>query len=430
MYFWKTKEDKGYLKMKIAIMGLGYVGLPLLIALNKNYSVIGFDISEKRVEDLNQGIDSTDEVVAEEFENFSGKITSESKDLTGADIFIVTVPTPINSNKTPDLEPLMGATKIASKYIKKGSIVVFESTVYPGCTEEVCIPILESESKLELNTDFGVAYSPERISPGKNGKKLQEIVKVVSASNADAAKSISDIYSKIIDAGVFLAPSIMAAEASKVFENTQRDVNIALMNEFSNILDKMGIHWSEVLPSAYTKWNFNRYHPGLVGGHCIGVDPYYLAYKANELGIVPNLILAGRSVNEEYPKKLATNYIKDKLSNNNNKAMTLIAGATFKPNCDDIRNSKVEIFARELMEYNDKFIIFDPTCVNEETDEYKFKILKDVNLTSEINLILLVAHDEFLNMLKTTDYKSFYGCSINRIYSLTTIDDYEDTILL
>jgi UDP-N-acetyl-D-galactosamine dehydrogenase len=416
--------------MKITVIGLGYVGLPLLISLSKKFSVVGFDISTDRVEDLINGVDTSSEIVGDEIKGFSGKITSDPTFIKGSDVIIISVPTPINENKTPELTPLINATEIASKYVKKGTIVIYESTVYPGCTNEVCIPILEDNSKLKLNIDFSVGYSPERISPGKNGKRLHEIVKVVSASNPQALETISFIYNEIIDAGVFPAPSIIAAEASKVFENTQRDVNIALMNEFSIILEKIGMHWSEVLPSAYTKWNFNRYHPGLVGGHCIGVDPYYLAYKANEVGIVPNLILAGRDINEEYPKKLATNYIKHKLSSKDDNILTVLAGATFKSNCEDIRNSKSEVFAKELSEYNDNFILFDPTCKNTRTEIHKYEIFKEINTIEKINLILLVPHDEFFNMLKSTNYISFYKCNINKIYSLTKIDDYEEAILL
>jgi len=416
--------------MKITVVGLGYVGLPLLLALDRHFDVLGYDISAPRVDALRAGVDHTDEITAGALREFTGRMSSVTDDLAGTDIFIVTVPTPINVGNTPDLRPLIGATEIVGRYLSAGGIVVYESTVYPGCTEEVCVPILEKASSLKLNSGFAVAYSPERISPGKDGKKLTEIVKVVSASSDNAKETVAEMYKKIISAGVFLAPTIKSAEASKVFENTQRDVNIALMNEFAMILDRLGIHWTDVLPSAYTKWNFNRYHPGLVGGHCIGVDPYYLAHKAHELGLVPNVILAGRCINEEYPRQLARKYIKHKIAANSVASMTVIAGVTFKPNCDDIRNSKVEVFAKELADFSDSFILFDTTCSSTETERFGFQIHKALVGIRDINLVLLVPHDALIDNLKAHDFKSFYGCSINHIYALTKIEGYDNLTLL
>jgi UDP-N-acetyl-D-galactosamine dehydrogenase len=342
---------------KIAIIGLGYVGLPLAIAISKKYEVLGFDINEKRVDKLNSGVDSTNELTKDQILKSLGKsiyFSSKENDLKDIDFFIVTVPTPINNDKTPNLNPVISASKTVAKYLKKDSIVVFESTVYPGVTEEICVPILEKGSGLKFNIDFLVGYSPERINPGDKEHTVTKIKKVVSGSSPEALKKISEVYGSVITAGIYEAESIKVAEAAKVIENTQRDINIAFVNELSVIFEKMGIETNQVLKAAGTKWNFLNFFPGLVGGHCIGVDPYYLAHKSQELGYNPEIILSGRRMNDNMPIHLVSRIIKKLLSNNNQSQTktALILGATFKENCPDLRNSKVLDIYKELLDYN------------------------------------------------------------------------------
>ena len=393
------------MKNLIGIIGLGYVGLPLAVAIAKKYKVIGFDINKKRITELNSGLDSTNELANEqvleslvkkiEFTNFEGQLES-------VNFFVVTVPTPINKDKTPNLKPVISASKTVAKYLKKGSIVVYESTVYPGVTEDICVPILEKESGLKFNVDFHVGYSPERINPGDKEHTVTKIKKVVSGSSPYALKKISKVYGSIITAGVYEAESIKVAEAAKVIENTQRDINIAFVNELSVIFEKMGIDTNQVLKAAGTKWNFLNFFPGLVGGHCIGVDPYYLAHKSQELGYNPEIILSGRRMNDNMPIHLVSRIIKKLLSNNNlsQTKTALILGATFKENCPDLRNSKVYDIYHELSDYNFQIEVHDPVAdFNELTELYGNSAIESITKDKKYDvLIIAVSHKEFLKL--------------------------------
>ena len=387
--------------MVICIVGLGYVGLPLLLAFNKKkINVIGYDSSIKRIEELKKLRDVNGEFSKEEL--ISSKnifFTNRPSDLKGANIYIITVPTPINKNKSPNLKALLDASKTIGKNLLKNDIVIYESTVYPGCTEEECVPILEKYSKMKFNEDFFCGYSPERINPGDKKRKLKDIVKVTSGSNTQTAKKIDKLYKKIIKAGTHLAPSIMVAEASKIIENVQRDVNISLMNEFAIIFNKIGIDTSDVLKASSTKWNFLNFNPGLVGGHCIGVDPYYLSYKAQQLGYTPNVILSGRNVNNKMGKHIAE-IINDLILDNNKNPKdcnALILGVTFKENCSDIRNSRVFNLYQSLIKLKIHVDVFDPRAINEEIKIYNIKLIEKINQKYDV-IILAVAHDEFLKL--------------------------------
>jgi len=335
---------------KISVVGLGYVGLPLAIELAKKYDVIGFDINTKKIEKYINGIDVTKEVGDEAIKNTRVYFTSDESKLRSCKFHIVAVPTPINSDKTPNLNPVINASKIIGKNLTKGSIVVYESTVYPGTTEEICIPILEKESGLKFGIDFKVGYSPERINPGDKIHTLTKIVKVVSGSDEEALEIISEVYGSIIEAGIHKAESIKVAEAAKVIENSQRDINIAFMNELSMVFNKMGINTKAVLEAAGTKWNFLKFTPGLVGGHCIGVDPYYFIYKAEQLGYHSQIILAGRKINDDMAKYVADNIIKMLIKADLpvKGAKVAILGITFKENCPDVRNTKAIDISKEL----------------------------------------------------------------------------------
>ena len=390
---------------KIAIIGLGYVGLPLAVAFAKKHQVIGFDINEKRVNQLNSGDDRTNELTKDQILKSHGKsiyFSSKEDDLKGVDFFIVTVPTPINRDKTPNLNSVISASKVVASYLKKGSIVVFESTVYPGVTEDICVPILEKGSGLIFNVDFHVGYSPERINPGDKEHTVTKIKKVVSGSSLKALKIISEIYGSVIIAGVYEAESIKVAEAAKVIENTQRDINIAFVNELSVIFEKMGIDTNQVLKAAGTKWNFLDFFPGLVGGHCIGVDPYYLAHKSQELGYNPEIILSGRRMNDNMPIHIVSRIIKKLLSNNNHvqTKTALILGATFKENCPDLRNSKVLDIYKELSDYNFQIEVHDPVAdFNELTDLYDNSALESITKDKKYDvLIITVSHKEFFKL--------------------------------
>ena len=386
---------------KIAIIGLGYVGLPLAAAFASKYEVVGFDISTKRIVELNSGLDATNELTTEQLNKVVGtslKLTTILEDISNCTTFIVTVPTPVTSSKNPDLTPIVKATESLSTALKKGDTVVYESTVYPGVTEEVCVPILEEKTGLKFNTDFFVGYSPERINPGDKKHTITKITKVVSGSTPQTLKKLSALYGSIIEAGIYEAPTIKTAEAAKVIENTQRDINIAFVNELSIIFSKMGIDTNEVLKAAGTKWNFLNFFPGLVGGHCIGVDPYYLAYKSEELGYTPEMILAGRKINDSMPAFIVSQIVKQLLKQNKNSqnAKALILGATFKENCPDLRNSKVVDVYQELNEFGFQVDVFDP-----EADaaifvkEYGFDKLKEISNNEYDVVILAVAHDSF-----------------------------------
>ena len=393
------------MKNTIGIIGLGYVGLPLAVAIAKKYQVIGFDINKKRISELNSGLDSTNELTNEQVLESLGKdikYTDSESHLNGVNFFIVTVPTPINKDKTPNLSPVISASKTVSKYLKKGSIVVFESTVYPGVTEDICVPILEKGSGLKFKDDFHVGYSPERINPGDKEHTVTKIKKVVSGSSPYALKKISEVYGSVITAGVYEAESIKVAEAAKVIENTQRDINIAFVNELSVIFEKMGIDTNQVLKAAGTKWNFLNFFPGLVGGHCIGVDPYYLAHKSQELGYNPEIILSGRRMNDNMPIHIASRIIQKFLSNTNlsQTKTALILGATFKENCPDLRNSKVLDIYKELSAYNFQIEVHDPVAdFNELTEIYENSAIDSITKYKKYDvLIIAVSHKEFLKL--------------------------------
>ena len=392
-------------KQKIGIIGLGYVGLPLAIALAKKYQVVGFDINKKRINELNNGYDSTNELTSEQVKEQLNKNINYSNDqssLDDASFYIVTVPTPINKDKTPNLNPVINASETVSKCLKKDDIVVYESTVYPGVTEDICIPILELGSGLKYNLDFFVGYSPERINPGDKEHTVTKIKKVVSGSTPKALSKISKVYSSVITAGIYEAESIKVAEAAKVIENTQRDINIAFVNELSVIFNKMGIDTNQVLKAAGTKWNFLNFFPGLVGGHCIGVDPYYLAHKSQELGYNPEIILSGRRMNDNMPIFLVSRIIKKLFSvgNETRNKKALILGATFKENCPDLRNSKVYDIFNELKQYNVSSEVFDPEADFQELkDLYGNSAIKNLSKKGNYDiLIIAVSHREFFEL--------------------------------
>ncbi len=388
--------------MVICIIGLGYVGLPLSLAFSqKGLKVIGYDSSLKRINELKKSKDINGEFSKEELMSLENILfTNKTSDIDIANIYIITVPTPINKAKNPNLKPLLKASKTVGRSLSKNDIVIYESTVYPGCTEEECVPVLEFNSKMIFNKDFFCGYSPERINPGDKKRKLKDIVKVTSGSNSETAKKIDKLYKKIIEAGTHLAPSIKVAEASKIIENVQRDVNISLMNELAIIFNKMEIDTTDVLKASSTKWNFLNFKPGLVGGHCIGVDPYYLAYKAKQFGYTPNVILSGRKVNNKMGKHIAET-INNLIVNNNKKPQNcnaLILGVTFKENCSDIRNSRVFSLHKSLIKLKIKVDLFDPHAINEEVvKNFKIKLIEKINQKYDV-IILAVAHDEFLKM--------------------------------
>ncbi|CNI50020.1 UDP-N-acetyl-D-mannosamine dehydrogenase [Yersinia intermedia] len=384
---------------KIAIIGLGYVGLPLAVEFGKKQPTLGFDISNSRISELRTGKDNTlevssDELMGVEYIEYSNDI----EDLKSCDVFIITVPTPIDDVKRPDLIPLLKASESVGKSLKKGAVVIYESTVYPGCTEEVCVPILEKYSGMIFNTDFYCGYSPERINPGDKVNTLTKIKKITSGSTPEAAEAINILYASIITAGTYLAASIKVAEAAKVIENTQRDLNIALVNELSIIFDRLNIDTLEVLEAAGTKWNFLPFRPGMVGGHCIGVDPYYLTHKAEQVGYNPQVILAGRRINDNMARYAARNVIKLMLNNGVNVASSRVGimGITFKENCPDIRNSKVIDLINELIKWNVDVVVEDAWADEKEVfEEYSIKLNK---ITSDSNIdaiIIAVAHDEY-----------------------------------
>ena len=388
------------IKHKIGIIGLGYVGLPLAVEFGKAYNVLGFDINEMRIAELKMGIDKTLESNKHEIEaSIFLKFSSDKEELKKCNIFIVTVPTPINQFKSPDLQPLLKASFMLGEVLKKGDIVIYESTVYPGCTEEDCVPVLEKVSGLVYNKDFFCGYSPERINPGDKVNTLTKIKKVTSGSNEEIAQVVDELYSSIITAGTFKAKSIKVAEASKAIENAQRDVNISFVNELALIFDRIGIDTQDVLDAAATKWNFLKYKPGLVGGHCIGVDPYYLAHKAESLGYHPEVILSGRRVNDNMGMFVANKVVKLMIQKGITikGAKVLVLGVTFKENCPDIRNSKVVDIYQELKQFGLNVDVFDPHADFEEVkEEYGISL---VNAPSTYDAIILaVSHNEFFEL--------------------------------
>jgi UDP-N-acetyl-D-galactosamine dehydrogenase len=386
---------------KIAMVGLGYVGLPLAVMFGRHVEVIGFDISERKITELRQDIDTTLEVSTEDLKSASIFYTTDPVDLKKSSFIIVTVPTPIDDHKKPDLTPVISATRTVGKNLTKGAIVVYESTVYPGVTEDVCVPILEKESGLVCGRDFKVGYSPERINPGDKVHTVDKIIKVVSGQDRETLGTVAEIYRMVITAGVHEASSIRVAEAAKVIENTQRDINIALMNELSIIFNKMGIRTKEVLEAAGTKWNFLKFVPGLVGGHCIGVDPYYLTYKAEEIGYHPEVILSGRRINDGMGKYVAEMTVKKLIQANKQvkEARILILGLTFKENCPDIRNSKVVDIVKELKEYEVQTYIHDPMASPEEAKaEYDVDLVSLDKIPPVDGVIWAVAHEKYADM--------------------------------
>jgi UDP-N-acetyl-D-glucosamine/UDP-N-acetyl-D-galactosamine dehydrogenase len=391
----KNKESS------LALIGLGYVGLPIALEFAKSLNVIGFDISQERVDLMRQGIDPSGELGKDAFKGADITFTAELADLRNATFFIVAVPTPINDFNLPELKPLKSASKTVGSVIKKGDIVVFESTVYPGATEEDCVPILEKESGLKWKIDFNVGYSPERINPGDTKHTLVDIVKVTSGDTNESAEIIDRVYNMIVKAGTHRAPSIKVAEAAKVIENTQRDLNISLMNELSVIFGRLGINTYDVLEAAGTKWNFLNFAPGLVGGHCIGVDPYYLTYKAQQVGYIPQVILAGRLINDNMGRYIAKNVIKSLIKKGKviKNSKVLIMGITFKENVEDIRNSKVVDIVKELEDYGVDFEVVDPYAKSEHVEkEYGIKLSTDGLKDKYDAIVLAVSHDDYKNM--------------------------------
>ena len=382
---------------KISIVGMGYVGLPLAIEFKKFFRVIGFDIDTNRIKTLLNGVDKNKQFKKKEILSKNLFLTSDKNKLQDANIFIITVPTPISKNKKPDLKPLISATKIISNFVKKDDIIVYESTVYPGCTEEICIPIIEQISKLKINKDFFVGYSPERINVGDKKHDLAKVIKVVSGSDKKTTFKLSKIYKRIIKAGVHMASSIKVAEAAKIIENSQRDLNIAFINELSKIFYKMEIDTNEVIKAASTKWNFIKFRPGLVGGHCIGVDPYYLTYKAKKLGLKPNVLLSGRQTNDNMSKFVVNRFLK-LIKNKKKNAKILILGLSFKENCPDIRNSKVFDIIKILKNKKYSLDIYDPIVNYEDIpSDLKNIYVKKLKIKSYDGAMLLVNHDIFIN---------------------------------
>ena len=395
---------------KIAIIGLGYVGLPLAIEFGNKFKVTGFDTNKTRIKNLEDGLDTTLEIIKEEIKKSKYlKFTNKLEDIKDCKIFIVTVPTPIDRQKKPDMSFLKKATNSVGSLLKKGDIVIYESTVYPGATEEICVPILERKSGLIFNKDFYCGYSPERINPGDRKHNIKTIKKVTSGSTSEIAKTVDSLYKEIITAGTYMAPSIKVAEAAKVIENTQRDVNIALINELSIIFNKLDIDTESVLEAASTKWNFMPFKPGLVGGHCIGVDPYYLTHKALEIGYKPNMILAGRKINDNMASYVVDEVTKLMIKKNIDidRANILVMGLTFKENCPDIRNTKIIDLVTKFKNLNCNVDVHDPWVSDGEAQsEYKIKIIKNPNKGKYDVVILAVAHDIFKN-LKIDEVKSF-----------------------
>ncbi|MCC6307369.1 MAG: nucleotide sugar dehydrogenase [Chitinophagaceae bacterium] len=384
-------------KAKLAVIGLGYVGLPIALEFAKRISIIGFDINEKRVEMMKQGIDPSNELEKSEFDGCDIVFTNSLDVLREAKFFIVAVPTPVDEHNVPDLTPVKKASETIGKVIKKGDYVVFESTVYPGCTEEDCLPVIEQLSGLKNVTDFKSGYSPERINPGDKTHTLAKIIKVVSGCDAESLEEIAKTYELVVAAGVHKASSIKVAEAAKIIENTQRDLNIALMNELSIIFNLIGINTYEVLEAAGTKWNFLKFQPGLVGGHCIGVDPYYLTYKASELGYDAEVILAGRNINDNMAKYVAKSVIQHIIKNSSDvkNAKVLVMGATFKENVSDIRNSKVADVVNALKSYHLNVDVVDPHADSDELNhEYGFSLSKNTD-TDYDAVVVTVPHNEY-----------------------------------
>ena len=398
-------------KEKISLVGLGYVGMPIAVAFAKKVDVIGYDLNEKKIETYKSGIDPTNEVGDDVIKSTTVEFTADETRLRDAKFHIVAVPTPVNDDHTPDLTPVEGASRIVGRNLTKGSIVVYESTVYPGVTEDVCVPILEKESGLKCGVDFKVGYSPERINPGDKVHRLETIVKIVSGMDDESLEEIAKVYELVVEAGVHRASCIKVAEAAKVIENSQRDINIAFMNELSIIFNKMGIDTKSVLEAAGTKWNFLKFFPGLVGGHCIGVDPYYLTYKAEMMGYHSQVILAGRRINDDMGKYVAENVVKNLISADKavKNARVAILGFTFKENCPDTRNTRIIDIVNELKEYGITPVIADPEADAAEAKHLYGIEFVDMNKIKDMDAVILaVAHDSF-STLSMADMDKFFG---------------------
>lgn len=396
---------------KVSLIGLGYVGMPIAVAFSRKADVIGYDLNEEKIQLYKSGIDPTNEVGNDMIRDCNVEFTADEKKIQEAKFHIVAVPTPVNPDHTPDLTPVEGASKILGRNLVKGSIVVYESTVYPGVTEDVCIPILERESGLKCGTDFKVGYSPERINPGDKVHRLETITKIVSGMDEETLEEVANVYRLVVTAGVYKAESIKVAEAAKVIENSQRDINIAFMNELSIIFNKMGIDTKAVLEAARTKWNFLDFRPGLVGGHCIGVDPYYLTYKAEQMGYHSQIILSGRRINDDMGKYVAENLVKNLIKEDKNvkNAKVAVLGFTFKENCPDTRNTKVIDIINELKEYGIDPIIADPQAdANEAKKLYDIEFADAGAITGMDAVILAVAHENFSEM-SLSDMDKFFG---------------------
>ena len=413
------------MKDKIAIIGLGYVGLPLVVEFSKKYKVVGFDIDKERISELINNHDRTNEISSEKLKKVKNILFTSKADLIeDANIYIVTVPTPVDKNKNPDLKSIKSASSLVGSYLKKGDVVIYESTVFPGCTEEICVPILEKSSGLTYNEDFFCGYSPERINPGDKHHTLSQITKITSGSNEKVASFVDLLYKEIIEAGTFKATSIAVAEAAKVIENTQRDVNIALINELSMIFQKLGLDTKEVLDAAKTKWNFLPFSPGLVGGHCIGVDPYYLTHKATEVGFHPEIILAGRKINDSMGSYIVDRIVTElaKIGKSLLTSKVSILGLTFKEDCPDLRNTKVISIIDILNKFNAKVQVADPQANKDEAlDIFGISTIKLESISDQDVIVIAVGHkqykvlglDNFLKMLKPNgiiiDIKSIYS---------------------
>ena len=413
-YLYKDLIDK---KASLALVGLGYVGMPIAVAFAKKINVVGFDLNAAKINEYRKGHDVTNEVGDEEIAKSTVEFTSNENDLDKASFFIVAVPTPVNDDTSPDLSPVIGASEIVGRHLKKNDIVVFESTVYPGVTEEVCVPILEKQSGLTFNKDFFVGYSPERINPGDKVHRLNSIKKIVSGCNEDVLDIVAKVYELVVDAGVHRASSIKVAEAAKVIENSQRDINIAFMNELSIIFHKLGIDTKSVLEAAGTKWNFLKFYPGLVGGHCIGVDPYYLTYKAQQVGYHSQVILSGRRINDGMGKYIADETMKLVIKNIKKPLEDVncyILGATFKENCPDARNSKVFDIYNELKEFGLNPKVIDHVTTKEEVKHIYNVDLYDGDINNADVIIVAVAHDEFKS-LDNNKYDEFFNYQNKKI---------------
>lgn len=390
---------------KLSLIGLGYVGMPIAVAFARKIKVVGFDLNEKKIELYRNGIDPTNEVGNDVIKNTSVEFTADPGKLREAKFHIVAVPTPVNDDHTPDLSPVEGASRILGQNLTKGSVVVFESTVYPGVTEDICVPILEKESGLKCGVDFKIGYSPERINPGDKVHRLETIVKIVSGMDEETLGTVAKVYELVVEAGVYRAQSIKVAEAAKVIENSQRDINIAFMNELSIIFNKMGIDTKSVLEAAGTKWNFLKFYPGLVGGHCIGVDPYYLTYKAEELGYHSQIILSGRRINDDMGKYVAESMVKNLIKADIpvKGAKVAILGFTFKENCPDTRNTKVIDIYKELGEYGITPIVVDPAADADEAKRLYGITFETMDAVKNMDAVIVaVAHTQFLGFDKET----------------------------